>query len=504
MSEKTSGAFGGVRKAWRDPKAKKGMLLVLGIALIVLTVSLVMMNGDRTKAPGPRPTARVVAPPTNPDDVTGSAPDSYRSLVRESDQDRSKDASGKPTAMVIPRVTGDADGDARRPTETEAEQRGRMRALAQADQAPAPMRTSAQAAGVDPSVGVRQSEQYRVALQLMQRVVTQTTAAQGNFAPTSSGQTSREPAATATQSAAPNTASSGGGASPVARGSAPVIPGGKPVIRAGEIAFANTDVALNSDFSGPVIVTIREGKFNGARLVGQKTLERDAIVIRFSTLSPADGSGTYPVQAYAVSLGDAKTFGVTGLTGETDYHAFERYILPGAAAFVQAFGLSATQKGQTTSVSDNGIGTSVPGLTNSDRYAVAIGSAMTPLLSDLRQRGQRPVTVSMPAGTEIGVMFGADVFNPATQRANANASAVDATTARPAAPEPTAAVALRELQQSAELASARAQEAAAAAALQQGRGYGATPYTSNAYGMSPSIGFGAGAGYQTPSYAGYR
>lgn len=511
-AEPVKGRMDGIKHAWGKPKAKKGMILFGAIGLVFIVATYLMFSRDASKPAGPPATVKVIAPPTGTDDVTGKTQENYKDLVRQADDERAAAArSGSATAMVLPRVTGMSDPDQLRKEEAQrlaadAEARGKQRAQAQAA-AQAPVHTSAQAAGqapADPNQGVRQGEAYRASMTLMQRVLTQSTAAQGPFATLSPLTNDKEgPRVTKDGISAP--VSSMNTTNQAAQAAAAK---GPPLMRAGEIVYAVMDIAMNSDYTGPIVATIRGGKFNGARAMGQKQLERDALVVRFNSLSPADGSGAYPIQAYAVQLGDAKDFGITAVKGETDYHVFQRYVLPAAASFVQAFGLSASQKGTTAVVTDGGVGTTTPALTQNDRYAVALGNSMTPLVNDLRTAGQRPITVSTAAGAEIGIIFAADVFNPATQRADAAAAAQRITapvTATSSGPN----TSVEALQQEAAAASARS-NAINAEAMQQYRalsGGGAyTPYGGGGFGapsyMQPNLGssaFGSSL-YQTPGY----
>ena len=58
-------------------------------------------------------------------------------------------------------------------------------------------------------------------------------------------------------------------------------------------------------------------------------------------MSPKNGDRAFPISAYAITSDDAKKFGTTGIPGDTDYHIFQRYVIPGAMGFLQAFGYAA-------------------------------------------------------------------------------------------------------------------------------------------------------------------
>lgn len=419
----------GIKQAWGDPKARKGLLIAGGALVVIGGSALLMMGGEAAKTPQAPASARVVPPPNGQRDVTAGTNEQYKKLVDEQDKERAEAAKTNPTSVVMPTLAGFASSEeeARRKREAEeAAERGRRAALTQGQQQQQ-FQTSAQAAGAagpqgpTPADLARNTAEYKATQTFLAGVVSG--AVPGAF------QAMRAPGAApggAAGAAAPGTAG--------AAGNAPVTAAAQvaPVVRAGEIVFGTTDIAMNSDYSGPVTATVRQGKYSGWRLIGEKKLERDALVVRFNLMSPANGGESLQVNAYAVSLGDARQFGLTGLAGETDHHIFQRYILPAAAAFAQTYGMSAAMKGSTTTVGNGGaVGSSTPGLTSQDRANVAFGAAMGPIVADVTRNSQRPITVSMPANTEIGIMFAADVL-PAGKAAAAAAPAPAGAVAGPA------------------------------------------------------------------------
>ena len=92
--------------------------------------------------------------------------------------------------------------------------------------------------------------------------------------------------------------------------------------------------------------------------------------------------------------------------------------------------MTGAMNGSTSVVGTNGeVGTTTPGLSSKDRAQVAIGAAMTPLLNDVTRSASRPITVSMAAQPESGIMFGADVMSNGTL--GSAYKAADAPQARP-------------------------------------------------------------------------
>lgn len=423
MADNTpSNKIAGISQAWSDPKARKGMLLAGGILVVVGVVAFTMMNRQQAKVVQAPASASVVAPPTGDRDVTAATSDQYKKLVTDVDHERSAAAKADPTNVVMPTLAGFTSAEESKRREEDARaaaERGRLAALEQAAQSSGgQFKTSAQAAGAtngqpvaSPQDIARGSAEYKVTSAFLNAVVA--TPGQGGFSPIYAPRASTSSTSGAAGGATGTTpAGSGPAIGPGQSSASPSAPSSPPVVRVGEIVFGTTDIAMSTDFSGPVTATIHQGKFSGARLIGQKSLEQDALVIRFTLLSPVNGGRAIPINAYAVSLGDAKKFGLTGLEGETDYHVFQRYILPAAIAFTQSYGLSAGVTGQTAVAGQNGsVGTSVPGLTTAQRTAIAVGAAMGPVLNDVARFAARPITVSMQANTEIGIMFAADVLN---------------------------------------------------------------------------------------------
>lgn len=429
----------GIKQAWADPKARKGMLLAGGILVIVGIVAMSMINKTQVASQTPS-SASVVAPPHGQRDVTADSPEKYKKLVAESDNERAENARAtNPTAVVMPTLAGFTSDQEAKKREDEAKaaaERGRLAALEQGQTAQQQQfRTAAQAAGVSngqqgptPQDMARNTPEYKVTQAFLTKVAAEMSVS------------SMVPIYAPRVAAAEGAAAAAGAPGAAAAGGAAAQATGKlatPMVRMGEIAFGTTDIALSTDYSGPVSATVRQGKLNGVRLMGQKQLEQGAVVIRFTMMSPADGGPAVPINAYAVSLGDAKQFGLTGIEGSTDYHIFQRYVLPAAAAFVQTWGTTAAMKGTTTTVTNSAVGTSTPGLDNSDRMAVAAGAAMAPIVADLTKQAQRPITVSLPAMFEIGVMFAADVMPNGTLGAGVSVPTTPAVAA-PTGPVPQA------------------------------------------------------------------
>lgn len=406
MSDKKAGPLSGLKTM--NPKARKSMFLFGGAALVVASVTGLMMGKDKQQAiPAAASLSKLPSGPSG--DPTAETSMQYKKLVHAKDDERAAEAANKPGQMVLPKIAGLTD-----PNEKPEPGLRMTPGIAQPQQAPQQMQQQypQQYAQQPRPVDGRQSPAYTNVMSVMQNIVK---------AGVGGDQSSpfNVIAAPADRAAQAGTAQANG--APIVGAQQSYAQGGLqqqplPIIRGGESVFATLDTAVNSDYSGPVVATIRQGKFSGARLIGQKTLEQSAVVMKFTQMSPADGSPAFAIDAYAIQIADAKQFGQTGLAGSVDHHIFERWVLPAAAAFVTSYGASASQQRQTVSQNASTTTQTTDPLSPHDRIIVAAGALATPITNDLRTMSQRPITVTLESGTEIGILFAKDVAPPGAQQ----------------------------------------------------------------------------------------
>lgn len=408
--EKNEGAFSGVKQMWAQPKARKSILIVGGMAIVVLGVSY-SLAGKQTKKPVNVPAKVSIATPTaggmKGDQLSPTSPE-YKELVRQKDQERLAEASATPGAMVLPKIAGLSDPAAKPVVPAMTAD------VVKSD-------TNAQLAntqnqvqyGINPSpVGgdrMRQSPAYLAAKELF------TTQLKNGLNPEGTWEVVRAPAATQNGSPAAGAAIPGMVTPPqdqAPRTQTAQYVDQTPRIYMGATLFGTLDTAINTDYSGPVKATIQQGKFAGAQLMGGKTLEYDAVVIKFTSMSLNNGEPAVPIEAYAVSISDAKKFGSAGLSGSVDRHVISRYVVPAAMAFVSGYGQAAAQAGTQVTTNAGGYTQSTSALNARDRWITAAGVAVQPLFSDLQRQAARPITITLDANTEIGIMFAKDVLPP--------------------------------------------------------------------------------------------
>lgn len=386
---KNAGPLSGLKNL--NPKARKGMFIFGGIAIVIILLTLLMLKKNRD---GEIPqSVKMAAVPAGGVDATAETTAQYKRLLKEADEKRFAEAESKPGQMVLPKLGGLTN------VNTKPEPAGSTTSVQPPPvmQAPVPQQAQQQRNTSD-----KQQAVYANVLAMMQKIVAKSIDGDsGQLAVINAPQAVSLPVqATIAASSVASTNDALSIASPPA----------KPFIRMGESFFATLDTAINTDFSGDVIATIHQGKLKGARLKGSKALEQDHVVLKFTLLSPADGSSAVPIDAYAIQIADAKKYGLTGLQGNTDYHVTQRYLLPAAMAFVQAYGAASAQPAQSITQTATGTIQNTPQLSARDRLIVAGGAAGVPLGNDLTRIASRPITQSLDANAEIGIQFSRDVM----------------------------------------------------------------------------------------------
>lgn len=434
-----SKTFEGLKVTWSNPKARKGILLSAGVVGAVILVTGLSMRGGNQTSKGVQNNASLAAPPVVRTDVTAAVSPQYKEMVEKRDQVRADNAAKTSLDMALPQVTGlsgvkdtqikDTQNDqgagsflpAMPPSRNQANQTPSAQAAPQPSNAQVAMmaKQSELQTRAQLEQQIRTNPAYAVAGAFMTSAAQSINSARSTSltiitAPSSNG---RNGAADGTNNASQQAAAQAA----AANAAAAAIPA-KVLIGAGQALYATLDTAINSDYSGPVVATVRQGPFQGARLIGTKGLEYDAVVLKFTAVSLPTGGPAIPVQAYAINLGDVNKFGTTGLQGSTDYHVMQRYVLPAIVAFGQTYGYAASVTG--TSTTTNGITTteSTTPLSSKDRALVALGGALAPIAADMQKQAARPITILMDANTEIGILFTQDVTDKTAQAAVASAA----------------------------------------------------------------------------------
>src|SRR5262249_6481187 len=126
---------------------------------------------------------------------------------------------------------------------------------------------------------------------------------------------------------------------------------GPTVIKAGTIYFAVLDTAVNSDFPDtPVMATIVEGKYKGARVMGRivttkgVTGQMDRVTLNFTIMNDDSWPRTKGITAYGIDPDTARI----AIASSVNYHYLMRYGSIIATSFLQGYASAITNAGTST------------------------------------------------------------------------------------------------------------------------------------------------------------
>lgn len=176
-----------------------------------------------------------------------------------------------------------------------------------------------------------------------------------------------------------------------------------PGVRAGTRVMATADMAVNSDVGGPISLTIRNGRLRGSQLIGSFERKEEWLRLELSTLVGPDE--TISTSAIGLDLGTT----LNAVSGKVDRHTLYRYGWWGVGTTLSAIGKAATANTNTTSYVSDGVVTESSSKDTAREIKMAVGSLGEELGEVMRERINRPITVSLKVDDEVGVFFLEDV-----------------------------------------------------------------------------------------------
>ncbi|MBF6615597.1 MAG: hypothetical protein ITG07_02615 [Candidimonas sp.] len=179
-----------------------------------------------------------------------------------------------------------------------------------------------------------------------------------------------------------------------------------PITRAATMYMATADLALNSDVGGPVALTIRNGRLSGSQLVG--SFERKDEFLRMELNKLVTRQNTLPVSAIGLDMSTT----LNAVQGEVDSHIMYRYGWWGLGTALKAIGKAAEMNADSQVTVTNGAVVESTASNSSREIKMALGSLGEDMGSTFQDRINRPITVSLKVGDEIGVFFLDDVCLP--------------------------------------------------------------------------------------------
>lgn len=212
-----------------------------------------------------------------------------------------------------------------------------------------------------------------------------------------------------------------GGQQTAASGSAqtqkttPTPPQATALIEKGTMCYAVVESHINSDEAKAMVSGtlascqgVNGKSFNGARIFGNIERSGESVVVKFTTMNAAKKGYTIDAVAF-----DEQT-GRGALSGEVDRHTFVRYWLPAITEIMAGWGAASSRDNTSTTINIGSTTTTQGELSDKSKFAMAIGKSgetVNKIVQDAYKG--KEVTVQIPKGVGVGVLFLGDVTSPA-------------------------------------------------------------------------------------------
>jgi intracellular multiplication protein IcmE len=182
------------------------------------------------------------------------------------------------------------------------------------------------------------------------------------------------------------------------------------IFKAGTILFAVLDTGINSDEKSPILCTIVTGDLKGSKLLGNFERLDQKVVLKFSVLNVPYLKQTVGVNLVAIDPNTAKT----AIATDVDNHYLLRYGSLLAANFISGFG-QAIQDSASTLTVNTGTGETFKfngGMSAGKAAEAALGQMGSALSQAVQPIFNRPPTVTVAAGSPLGLLIMSDLALP--------------------------------------------------------------------------------------------
>jgi type IV secretory pathway VirB10-like protein len=185
------------------------------------------------------------------------------------------------------------------------------------------------------------------------------------------------------------------------------------LIKAGTILYASLDTAVNSDEPGPIMGTIVQGDFKGAKVIGAlqpapSTDNRpEKVILSFTTMSPVDTEKSLKIKAVAVDPDSART----ALASNVDHHYLLRYGTLLASSFATGYAKVISSQGSSTNTNTAAgvTTTTMPSLSANQQIFAALGQVGQNVGTATSSYFNTPNTITVDQGTGFGLLVLDDV-----------------------------------------------------------------------------------------------
>ena len=187
---------------------------------------------------------------------------------------------------------------------------------------------------------------------------------------------------------------------------------GATILKAGDILFAVLDTAVNTDEPSPIMASVIQGKYKGAKLIGtvefnSNNTRSQKVVLNFNRMSIVGQPTSITIKAVAIDPSTART----ALASDVDNHYLLRYGSLFASAFLDGYSKSITESGTTTTTAADGGATTntKPSLSGKEQLMAGFGEIGKKWGEKTGDNFNTPPTVKVDAGIGLGLLFLSDV-----------------------------------------------------------------------------------------------
>lgn len=169
----------------------------------------------------------------------------------------------------------------------------------------------------------------------------------------------------------------------------------------GDQLYAASDIALNSDISGPVKITILDGKYPNSVMTGQAEKVDEYMRLNLTKWILPDGA---ECKISAIALDRKTTY--AAIQSRVDYHLLYRYGWWGVGTVLSAVGKASEKNAdKQLIVNANGVAIETTKSDTNREIKMAVGELGQEIGSVMKSRISRPETVFVDHNEEMGVFF---------------------------------------------------------------------------------------------------
>ncbi len=190
------------------------------------------------------------------------------------------------------------------------------------------------------------------------------------------------------------------------------------ILKAGTVLFAILETAVNSDEPGPILARIVQPPLQNTTIIGSMQTSSnkyaEGLLLSFSTANIPDRIRTYGITAVAIDPDTART----AIASDVDHHYLLRWGTLFAATFLQGYSKAVAQSGTKVDTSSNGAQsvttTTQSPLNPTQQVHQGLSEVATAWGQGISTFSSRPTTITIKAGTSIGLLLTADFTIPSS------------------------------------------------------------------------------------------